>query len=173
MKLLVLGTRNRIVLPTRTTATASHSHASTEGRPPRVVPRALRDSRQTATADESRLSHRFVRPVGFRTIGCRWYHLSTQSIRSTLYWVSVEVRFGLQVAMTNMNACSSRSHAIFTINVRHHTKGEELVRSSTLHLVDLAGSVMPCPARRELAEGRRDRQGAVSQCGKRCPNPNA
>ena len=156
MKLLVLGTRNRIVLPTRTTATASHSHASTEGRPPaccaKGTPRYC--SRLTATADESHLSHRFVRPVGFRTIGagrwlgCGWYHLSAQSIRSALYWVSVEVRFGLQVAMTNMNACSSRSHAIFTINVRHHTKGEELVRSSTLHLVDLAGSVMPGPALR-------------------------
>ncbi len=45
--------------------------------------------------------------------------------------------------MTNMNACSSRSHAIFTVNIRHHTKGEELVRTSTLHLVDLAGSVRP------------------------------
>ena len=73
--------------------------------------------------------------------------------------------------MTNMNACSSRSHAIFTINVRHHTKGEELVRSSTLHLVDLAGSVMPCPARRELAEGRRDRQGACQCVAQALPQP--
>jgi hypothetical protein len=42
------------------------------------------------------------------------------------------------VASTNMNAQSSRSHAILTLNIRNRNKDGEL--ASQLHLVDLAGS---------------------------------
>lgn len=48
-----------------------------------------------------------------------------------------------QTAATLMNACSSRSHTIFsiTVQVREGTiKGEELVKVGKLNLVDLAGS---------------------------------
>lgn len=48
-----------------------------------------------------------------------------------------------QVAATNLNKNSSRSHCVFTITV--HTKesqndGEDVVKTGKLHLVDLAGS---------------------------------
>ena len=47
------------------------------------------------------------------------------------------------VGSTNMNADSSRSHAIFTVTVECSEKGadgEQHVRVGKLHLVDLAGS---------------------------------
>merc|ERR1712168_1457205 len=47
------------------------------------------------------------------------------------------------VGSTNMNATSSRSHAIFTVIVECSEKGpdgKQLVRVGKLHLVDLAGS---------------------------------
>jgi centromeric protein E len=44
-----------------------------------------------------------------------------------------------QVASTNMNARSSRSHAIFRITIETKT-GAGLIRAATLNLVDLAGS---------------------------------
>ena len=62
MKLLVLGTRNRIVLPTRTAVTASHGRASRGDR--RVLAEACRDNRQPATADESESSFKPVRSTG-------------------------------------------------------------------------------------------------------------
>lgn len=42
------------------------------------------------------------------------------------------------VRPTKMNLNSSRSHAVFTINVEMHTAG--MVKQSAMHLVDLAGS---------------------------------
>lgn len=47
------------------------------------------------------------------------------------------------VRPTKMNSQSSRSHAIFTIHVRSKTKkvnAEELITSSCMNIVDLAGS---------------------------------
>ena len=39
------------------------------------------------------------------------------------------------VAMTNMNACSSRSHSIFTMTIRSRLNGDDLVRTSTVRHV--------------------------------------
>jgi len=47
------------------------------------------------------------------------------------------------VAATNMNSESSRSHAIFTANIKMIQtleSGERVVKSSKFHIVDLAGS---------------------------------
>ena len=49
------------------------------------------------------------------------------------------------VGATNMNAHSSRSHAIFTVTVEQSEKGadgKQHVRVGKLHLVDLAVSVL-------------------------------
>lgn len=47
-----------------------------------------------------------------------------------------------QVGSTESNAQSSRSHAVFTINLtsKTNTRGECKIRFSRLHLIDLAGS---------------------------------
>lgn len=48
-----------------------------------------------------------------------------------------------QTAATKLNACSSRSHTIFTVTVRvkeSSMDGEELIKIGKLNLVDLAGS---------------------------------
>ena len=46
------------------------------------------------------------------------------------------------VAETMMNRESSRSHAIFTLNIqsKHISKGATTLKTSKLHFVDLAGS---------------------------------
>ena len=49
------------------------------------------------------------------------------------------------VGATNMNATSSRSHAIFSVTVECSEKGpdgEQHVRVGKLHLVDLAASIL-------------------------------
>jgi len=43
------------------------------------------------------------------------------------------------VAKTNMNATSSRSHALFTVHIESLENGEK-VKASKLNFVDLAGS---------------------------------
>ena len=47
-----------------------------------------------------------------------------------------------QIASTNMNEYSSRSHSVFTISIqqKEDVLGEELVRVGKMHFVDLAGS---------------------------------
>jgi len=43
------------------------------------------------------------------------------------------------VAKTQMNATSSRSHALFTVHVES-VEGEDKIKASKLNFVDLAGS---------------------------------
>lgn len=51
------------------------------------------------------------------------------------------------VAPTNMNATSSRSHAIFTVVVECGDNSGEHIRVGKLNLVDLAGSERPSKVR--------------------------
>ncbi|XP_053681690.1 chromosome-associated kinesin KIF4 [Sabethes cyaneus] len=61
------------------------------------------------------------------------------------------------VASTAMNAVSSRSHAIFTVNITNRSKGEKpTVTNSKFHLVDLAGSERP---KKTQATGERFKEG--------------
>ncbi|XP_065167404.1 chromosome-associated kinesin KIF4-like [Atheta coriaria] len=50
---------------------------------------------------------------------------------------------GRATSSTNMNSQSSRSHAIFTINISMTTKGSNECKTAKFHLVDLAGSERP------------------------------
>lgn len=43
------------------------------------------------------------------------------------------------IAETPSNPASSRSHCIFTISMTSRRHGEDVIRKSRLHLVDLAG----------------------------------
>lgn len=45
-----------------------------------------------------------------------------------------------QVAATNMNATSSRSHSVFTVKIEQKQEGSEVAVVAKLNLVDLAGS---------------------------------
>ncbi|XP_055614166.1 chromosome-associated kinesin KIF4A-like [Uranotaenia lowii] len=64
---------------------------------------------------------------------------------------------GRAVASTAMNAVSSRSHAIFTLNLTMRSKGEKpTVINSKFHLVDLAGSERP---KKTQATGERFKEG--------------
>ncbi|XP_058445370.1 chromosome-associated kinesin KIF4 [Malaya genurostris] len=61
------------------------------------------------------------------------------------------------VASTAMNAVSSRSHAIFTLNLTNRSKGAKpVVTNSKFHLVDLAGSERP---KKTQATGERFKEG--------------
>lgn len=61
------------------------------------------------------------------------------------------------VASTAMNAVSSRSHAIFTLNLTNRSKGAKpTVTNSKFHLVDLAGSERP---KKTQATGERFKEG--------------
>ncbi|XP_055530978.1 chromosome-associated kinesin KIF4 [Wyeomyia smithii] len=61
------------------------------------------------------------------------------------------------VGSTAMNAVSSRSHAIFTINITNRSKGDKpTVTNSKFHLVDLAGSERP---KKTQATGERFKEG--------------
>lgn len=66
---------------------------------------------------------------------------SKKSIKSDMDVQSILVQASKRrhVRNTNMNAVSSRSHAVFTINlgIKH---AEEVVRESVIYIVDLAGS---------------------------------
>jgi len=66
---------------------------------------------------------------------------------------------------TSMNATSSRSHAIFTINVRAVDEETQDVRVSKFHLVDLAGSER---AKRTHAQGKRLQEGIDINKGLLC-----
>eukprot|EP00514_Thraustochytrium_sp_LLF1b_P012413 CAMPEP_0184554888 /NCGR_PEP_ID=MMETSP0199_2-20130426/36238_1 /TAXON_ID=1112570 /ORGANISM="Thraustochytrium sp., Strain LLF1b" /LENGTH=1198 /DNA_ID=CAMNT_0026951077 /DNA_START=241 /DNA_END=3837 /DNA_ORIENTATION=+ len=57
---------------------------------------------------------------------------------------------------TEMNKTSSRSHAVFTIQVRHNNTIKGLARTAKFHLVDLAGSER---AKRTKAAGERLKEG--------------
>ncbi|XP_055617712.1 chromosome-associated kinesin KIF4-like [Toxorhynchites rutilus septentrionalis] len=61
------------------------------------------------------------------------------------------------VASTAMNAVSSRSHAIFTLNLTNRSRGAKpTVTNSKFHLVDLAGSERP---KKTQATGERFKEG--------------
>ena len=45
------------------------------------------------------------------------------------------------IAETPSNPASSRSHCIFIISVTSRKEGDDVIRKSKLHLVDLAGQV--------------------------------
>ena len=64
---------------------------------------------------------------------------------------------------TNMNATSSRSHAVFTIRIEQQsTTDPEDTKCSSLHLIDLAGSER---LKRTGAEGKRKEEGVQINLG--------
>ena len=46
------------------------------------------------------------------------------------------------IAETPMNLASSRSHCVFTIYLDAKKEGENIIRKSKLHIVDLAGYLL-------------------------------
>ncbi|KAI8901006.1 P-loop containing nucleoside triphosphate hydrolase protein [Globomyces pollinis-pini] len=93
-----------------------------------------------------------------------WLNLSEETVQSTAEILSILQRGSLcrTTGSTDMNATSSRSHAIFTVTLRQTnipnneggTNGQSLI--SKFHFVDLAGSER---LKRTNAEGDRKKEG--------------
>ncbi|KAJ3314884.1 Kinesin-like protein kif21b [Boothiomyces sp. JEL0838] len=93
-----------------------------------------------------------------------WQNLSEEAVDSTDELLNVLQRGTLcrTTGSTDMNASSSRSHAIFTVTLRQVTPGEDegsignQILLSKFHFVDLAGSER---LKRTNAEGDRKKEG--------------
>jgi hypothetical protein len=89
-----------------------------------------------------------------------WQNLSEEIVASTSELMSVLQKGTLcrTTGSTDMNASSSRSHAIFTVSLKQtrHIDGEKNTLVSKFHFVDLAGSER---LKRTNAEGDRKKEG--------------